>query len=118
MRELFVDYNHIGHRCQFRTRLFRSEREALQVGDTVLVVGDAVEPREAGVVSLGRDGREAEQWSSTWANGRTAPSPPSTPARCTSGARRPGRSTRKSSAGASPSGWAWSGARTATDAGR
>ncbi len=25
MREVFVDYNHIGHACRFRTRLFRSD---------------------------------------------------------------------------------------------
>lgn len=27
MREMFIDYNHIGHGCRFRIRLFRSERE-------------------------------------------------------------------------------------------
>jgi hypothetical protein len=60
MREVFVDYNHVGHACRFRTRLFRSEREGLEVGDVVLVVGDAVEPREARVVQMTDDGREAE----------------------------------------------------------
>jgi hypothetical protein len=60
MREIFVDYNHIGCASRFRTRLFRSEREGLQVGDVVLVVGDAVEPRQARVVALTDEGREAE----------------------------------------------------------
>lgn len=60
MREIFVDYNHIGHACRFQTRLFRSEREGLEVGDVVLVVGDAVEPRQAKVVGLTDGGREAE----------------------------------------------------------
>lgn len=60
MREVFVDYNHIGHACRFRTRLFRSEREGLSVGDTVLVIGDSVEPRQARVIALTDDGREAE----------------------------------------------------------
>lgn len=59
MREVFVDYNHIGHACRFRTRLFRSERQGLMVGEVVLVVGDAVEPRQARVVELSDDGREA-----------------------------------------------------------
>ena len=57
---MLVDYNHIGHGCRFRTRLFRSEREGLGVGDIVLVVGDSVEPRQARVVALTDDGREAE----------------------------------------------------------
>jgi hypothetical protein len=48
----FVDYTHIGHACRFRTCLFRSEREGLEVGDVVLVVGDAVEPRQAQVVQM------------------------------------------------------------------
>lgn len=60
MREVFVDYNHIGHPRRFRTRLFRSEREGLEVGDVVLVVGDAVEPRQARVVQMTDGGREAE----------------------------------------------------------
>jgi hypothetical protein len=60
MRGVFVDYNHVGHACRFRTRLFRSEREGLEVGDIVLVVGDAVEPRQARVVALTDEGREAE----------------------------------------------------------
>lgn len=60
MRQVFVDYNHIGHACGFRTRLLRSEREGLAVGEVVLVVGDAVEPRPARVVELSDDGREAE----------------------------------------------------------
>ncbi|HVW32573.1 MAG TPA: hypothetical protein VHL53_08550 [Acidimicrobiia bacterium] len=60
MREIFVDFNHVGHACRFRTRLFRSEREGLQVGDVVLVVGDAVEPRPARVLELAEDGREVE----------------------------------------------------------
>jgi hypothetical protein len=60
MREVFVDYNHIGHACRFRTRLFRSEREGLSVGDIVLVIGDSVEPRQARVIALTDEGREAE----------------------------------------------------------
>ena len=60
MREVFVDYNHIGHACRFRTRLFRSEREGLSVGDIVLVIGDSVEPRQARVIALTDDDREAE----------------------------------------------------------
>jgi hypothetical protein len=60
MREVFVDYNHIGHARRFRTRLFRSERDGLRVGDKVLVVGDAVEPRHAKVIELAEAGREAE----------------------------------------------------------
>jgi hypothetical protein len=53
-------FNHVGHACRFRTRLFRSEREGLEVGEVVLVVGDAVEPRRAQVLELADDGREAE----------------------------------------------------------
>ena len=60
MREIFVDYNHIGHACRFRTRLFGSEREGLELGDVVLVPGDAVEPGQARVLGLTDDGREAE----------------------------------------------------------
>ena len=60
MREIFVDFNHVGHACRFRTRLFRSEREGLAVGEVVLVVGDSVEPRRAEVLELADDGREAE----------------------------------------------------------
>ena len=60
MREVFVDYNQIGHADRFRTRLFRSERERLRVGDIVLVVGDAVEPRHTKVMDLAEAGREAE----------------------------------------------------------
>ena len=47
MREAFLDFNHIGHGCRFRIRLFTSEREGLGVGDIVLVVRDSVEPRQA-----------------------------------------------------------------------
>ncbi|MGH9039940.1 MAG: hypothetical protein ACRDZ3_06895 [Acidimicrobiia bacterium] len=60
MREVFVDYNHIGHACRFRTRLFKSEREGLAAGDVVLVIGDSVEARQARVLELSEDGREAE----------------------------------------------------------
>ena len=60
MREVFVDYNHIGHARRFPTRLFRSEREALEVGEVVLVAGDSVEPRQARVIELSNDGREVE----------------------------------------------------------
>lgn len=60
MREIFVDLNHVGHACRFRTRLFRSEREGLAVGDVVLVGGDAVGRRRAEVLKLADDGREAE----------------------------------------------------------
>jgi len=60
MREVFVDYSHIGHACRFRTRLFKPEREGLEVGEVVLVVGDYVEPRPARVFELTNDGREVE----------------------------------------------------------
>jgi len=60
MREIFVDFNHVGHAYRFRTRLFRSERKGLAVSDIVLVVGDAVEPRRAQVLQLADEGREAE----------------------------------------------------------
>jgi hypothetical protein len=60
MREIFVDYSHIGHACRFRTRLFKPEREGLEVGEVVLVVGDAVEARQARVVEMSTDGREVE----------------------------------------------------------
>lgn len=60
MREIFVDYNHIGRATHFRTRLFRSEREGLHVGDLVTVVGDAVEPRTARVLSIDEAGAELE----------------------------------------------------------
>ena len=59
MPEVFVDYNHIGHASRFRTRLFRSERAGLRVGEVVLAVGDAVEPRQAEVIELTDDGRAA-----------------------------------------------------------
>lgn len=54
MREVFVDYNRVGHARRFRTRLFRSEREGL------IVVGDTVELREARVAAFSDDSREAE----------------------------------------------------------
>ncbi len=60
MREVFVDYDHIGHACRFQTRLFRSEREGLEVGEVIPVVGDAVEARRARVVEMSTDGREVE----------------------------------------------------------
>jgi hypothetical protein len=60
MREIFVDYSHIGRACRFRTRLFKSEREGLEVGEVVLVGGDSVEPRQARVIELTNDGREVE----------------------------------------------------------
>jgi len=60
MREVLVDYSRIGHADRFRIRLFRSEREGLSVGDIVLVVGDSVEPRQARVMALTDEGREAE----------------------------------------------------------
>ncbi len=46
--------------CLDSRRSFRDEREGLEVGEVVLVVGDAVEPREARIVELSNDGREAE----------------------------------------------------------
>ena len=52
VREVFVDYNWVGWSKTAHTRLFGSEREGLVVGETVLAVGDAVDPRTARVISI------------------------------------------------------------------
>jgi hypothetical protein len=58
MGEVFVDYNHVGWAKRAHTRLFRDEREGLDVGEIVLAVGDSVEPRKARIVAI--DGSEVE----------------------------------------------------------
>jgi hypothetical protein len=52
VRELFVDDNHIGRAKIFHTDLFLQERESLNVGDLVTVIGNAVEPPTAPVLAL------------------------------------------------------------------
>ena len=58
VREVFVDYNRVGWAKRAHTRLFRDERQGLAVGEIVLAVGDAVDPRPARVVSI--DGSDVE----------------------------------------------------------
>lgn len=45
--KLHVDYSRIGYADTFETPLFSWERAELEVGDRVLVVGDAVADRYA-----------------------------------------------------------------------
>jgi len=42
--EVFVDYSLVGHARRFRARVKAPVRRQLQVGDTVVVHGDAVAP--------------------------------------------------------------------------
>jgi FKBP-type peptidyl-prolyl cis-trans isomerase 2 len=58
VREVFVDYNRVGWAKRAHTRLFRDEREGLEVGEVVMAVGDAVDPRPARVISI--DGSDVE----------------------------------------------------------
>jgi FKBP-type peptidyl-prolyl cis-trans isomerase 2 len=60
VREVFVDYNRVGWAKRVYTRVFRTEREGLQVGATVLAIGDAVEPRPARVTSIAGSDVELE----------------------------------------------------------
>ncbi len=60
MREVFVDYNRVGWAKTAHTRLFGNERVGLEVGETVLAVGDAVEPRPARVISIAGSDVELE----------------------------------------------------------
>jgi hypothetical protein len=56
-RMVFVDYNRIGSSISFRVRLSRDEREGLQVGDSVALIGDPdMSDRQAKVKELTPDG--------------------------------------------------------------
>jgi hypothetical protein len=58
VREIFVDFNHVGWTGKVRARLFPEEREGLSVGEVVAVVGDSVPPKPARVLAI--DGVEVE----------------------------------------------------------
>lgn len=60
VREVFVDYNHVGWAKTAHTRLFLDERLGLEVGEIVLAVGDAVDPRKARVIAISGSDIELE----------------------------------------------------------
>lgn len=60
LRTIMIDYNRIGRAHSFRTALLADEREGLEVGTHVLIVGDDVPDREAVVTDLTEGAREAE----------------------------------------------------------
>ena len=57
-RRIPVDWNFCGNASTLTVRLLPEERGGLTVGDPVVLVGDAVEPREAVVTALSADGRD------------------------------------------------------------
>lgn len=60
MPEIFVDYNRIGRATRFVTPLFLEDRQGLDLGDQVKVVGDDVESHVARVVAFHDAGRSVE----------------------------------------------------------
>ena len=55
MKRLLVDYSLIGHGQKFALTLLRREREGLEVGSRVEVIGDSVPPRMAEVTAVSPD---------------------------------------------------------------
>ena len=55
MKRLLVDYSLIGHGRKFELTLLRREREGLEVGSRVEVVGDSVPPSIAEVTAVSPD---------------------------------------------------------------
>ena len=60
LRTIMIDYNRIGRATTFRTALLSDERDGIEVGTHVLIVGDDVPEREAVVIELSEGAREAE----------------------------------------------------------
>ena len=60
LRTIMIDYNRIGRATSFRTVLLSDEREGIEIGTHVLIVGDDVPEREAVVTDLSEGAREAE----------------------------------------------------------
>ena len=59
--EIFVDHSLVGrHAIRIRTRVKASVRQQLQIGDTVVVLGDAVAPARARVLAVAVDDPEVE----------------------------------------------------------
>ena len=55
MQRLLVDYSLIGHGRRFALTLLRREREGLEVGSRVEVIGDSIPPRIAEVTAVSPD---------------------------------------------------------------
>jgi hypothetical protein len=55
MKRLLVDYSLIGHGRKFALTLLKAEREGVEVGSRVEVVGDSVPPRIAEVTAVSPD---------------------------------------------------------------
>jgi hypothetical protein len=55
MKRVLVDYSFIGHGRRFELTLLRREREGLEIGSRVEVVGDSVPPRIAEVTAVSPD---------------------------------------------------------------
>jgi hypothetical protein len=55
MKRLLVDYSLIGHGRTFDLTLLRREREGLEVGSRVEVIGDSVPSRIAEVTAVSPD---------------------------------------------------------------
>ena len=55
MQRLLVDYSLIGYGRTFTLTLLRREREGLEVGSHVEVIGDSVPPRIAEVTAVSAD---------------------------------------------------------------
>lgn len=60
MRHLLVDYNLIGHGRRFTLTLLRREREGLEVGSRVEVIGDSIPPRIAELTAVSPDQKAFE----------------------------------------------------------
>jgi hypothetical protein len=60
MLRLLVDYSLIGHGRTFALTLLRREREGLEVGSRVEIIGDSVSPRIAEVTAVSPDQRVFE----------------------------------------------------------
>ena len=60
MRRLLVDYSVIAHGRRFALTLLRREREGLEVGSRVEVIGDSVSPRIAEVIAVSPDAKVFE----------------------------------------------------------
>lgn len=55
MREMFVDYNHIGRSTTFEAPLFADERKGLTVGEQVRILGDTVPDAKAVVLAINNE---------------------------------------------------------------
>ena len=60
MNQLLVDYSLIGHGRTFVLTLLAAERDRLEIGSRVQILGDGVPPRIAEVTAVSPDGRDFE----------------------------------------------------------